>query len=134
MTNLVEKERDLITAQAMIHLVNLCHGASKAAGWWVGKDGKDIRENPLTFSNKLMLTVTELAEACEGDRKKCMDTHLPDRLMTEVELADALIRILDLAGAYNLDIGGALIEKMRYNLTRQDHSKAAREAVGGKAY
>lgn len=134
MSTLVEKERDLITQQAVIHLVNLCHGASKDAGWWMDKNGEDTRKNQLTFSNKLMLIVSEAAEAMEGDRKGCMDTHLPHRPMREVELADAMIRILDLAGAYGLDVGGALIEKMRYNKQRQDHSKEARAAAGGKAY
>ena len=54
--------------------------------------------------------------------------------MREVELADAVIRIFDLAGAYNMDLGGAIEEKLKFNATRTDHKKENREAVGGKAY
>ncbi len=39
----------------------------------------------------------------EGERKDLMDDKLPHRKMAEVELADALIRIFDYAGAYGYD-------------------------------
>jgi NTP pyrophosphatase (non-canonical NTP hydrolase) len=113
---------------------DICHDAATRSGWWTAKDGSEVTDNPLSFSNKLMLIVSEVAEAMEGDRKKLMDDHLPHREMREVELADALIRIFDLAGAYNLDVGGALVEKMAYNAVRKDHKAEARSADGGKAY
>lgn len=114
-------------------LQRVCHGAAKAAGWWsVG--GVDIRDNPMNFSQKLMLIVSEVAEAMEGDRKGLPDDKLPHREMREVELADALIRIFDLAGGYGMDIGGAVAEKMAYNAQRADHKPEARAAAGGKAY
>lgn len=34
------------------------------------------------------------------------------------ELADIIIRVLDICGAYNINISAAVIEKMRYNKTR----------------
>jgi len=114
-------------------LVTYCHKASKDAGWWENKSG-DLRDNPLIISNKLMLIVSEIAEAMEADRKSAMDDKLPHRRGIEVELADAVIRIADLAGAFNLDLGGAIAEKMAYNLTRADHKLENRQAVGGKAY
>jgi NTP pyrophosphatase (non-canonical NTP hydrolase) len=114
--------------------VDACHAASFDAGWWTDSNGMDTRTNPLTFSNKLMLIVSEIAEAMEGDRKDCQDDKLPHRSMAEVELADALIRIGDLAGAYNFDLGGAVVEKMAYNKTRLDHQKDTREATNGKKY
>lgn len=110
--------------------VTACHGASVRAGWWP----QSMRDNPLAFSNKLMLTVSELAEAMEGDRKSLPDDHLPHRPMREVELADALIRLCDLAGAFGLDLGGAVVEKLEYNARREDHKLEARAAAGGKAY
>ena len=60
-------------------------------GWW-----DDIPKDNLYI--KLQLILTEIAEATEGERKGLMDDHLPHRHMGEVELADALIRLLDLAG------------------------------------
>jgi len=81
-----------------------------------------------------MLCVSELAEAMEGHRKDLPDDKLPHRSMFEVELADCLIRIFDLAGGYGLDLGGAFEEKMAYNATRRDHSIAARLETGGKKY
>ena len=39
-----------------------------------------------------MLTISEIAEAMEGERKNLMDDHLPHRKMAEVEIADAYIR------------------------------------------
>ena len=111
-----------------------CHGAAKAAGWWVAKDGSAVRDNPYAFSNKLALIHSEISEAMEGDRKGLKDDHLPHRDMREVELADAVIRIFDLAGAYDMDLGGAIAEKMEYNANRADHKPAARAAAGGKTY
>jgi NTP pyrophosphatase (non-canonical NTP hydrolase) len=122
--------KDEFIAHAAKVLQENCHGAAKAAGWW--PDG--ATDNPFCFSNKLMLTVSELAEAMEGDRKSLMDDKLPHRPMREVELADAVIRIFDLAGAYGIDIGGAITEKMAYNQSRADHKPEARAAAGGKAY
>ena len=77
---------------------------------------------------------SELSEAMEAVRKSKMDDHLPHRLGVEVELADAVIRIMDYAGARGLDIGGAMAEKLAYNATRADHTAAARIADGGKRF
>lgn len=110
--------------------VDFCHGAMVDVGWW---DGVDI-SNPYILATKLCLIHSEISEAMEGARKDLMDDHLPDRTMFEVELADALIRILDLAGAVGLDLGGAVDDKMAYNKTRADHKKDNRNKVNGKKY
>ena len=82
----------------------------------------------------LMLIVSEISEAMEGERKDLMDDKLPHRKMAEVELADALIRIFDYAGAYGLDLGGAFTEKMEYNAKREDHTVEARRGEHGKKF
>ncbi len=81
-----------------------------------------------------MLIVSEVAEAMEGHRKNLMDDKLPHRSMLEVELADVLIRIGDLAGALKLDIAGAVIEKMNFNSNRPDHKIENRLKDGGKKF
>jgi NTP pyrophosphatase (non-canonical NTP hydrolase) len=106
-------------------LVKMCHGSAKAAGWW--NKERNVPE-------MLMLIVSEIAEAMEGHRKNKMDDHLPERPSIEVELADALVRIFDLAGGLNLDLGGAFAEKVHYNQTRDDHKLENRAKEGGKSY
>lgn len=51
-----------------------------------------------------------------------------------IELADALIRIFDIAGAYNLDLGGAIAEKRDYNAIRKDHKLESRLKDDGKKF
>ena len=70
----------------------------------------------------LMLVVTELAEALEGIRKGYghkPDEHVPQCKNFEIEIADAIIRLLDLSGYCKIDIGKALVEKLKYNRTRE---------------
>lgn len=70
-----------------------------------------------------------------GDRPKwVMDDKLPHRRMAEVELVDAIIRILDYAGAFGYDLQGAFNEKMAFNATREDHTHEARRIAGGKQF
>jgi len=114
-------------------MVDHFHGKSKDAGWWE-ENGEDLTGNKYVHATKLMLCVSELAEAMEGLRKGLMDDKLPHRKMAEVELADAIIRIFDLAGVFGYDLGGAVVEKSAYNTVRADHQPGNRMLAGGKAY
>lgn len=81
--------------------------------WWVDLNtGERIERNN---GNLLMLVLTELAEAAEGVRKSLKDDHLPHRSMIEVELADALIRILDFAGGRNFSFDKNLGRVVNYS-------------------
>ena len=112
----------------------ICHGQAYTAGWWNDiHNGEDLR-GKRNVGELLCLVHSEISEAMEGHRKGLMDTHLPHRFMFEVELADALIRIFDIAGAMNLDVAGALVEKLEYNESRADHKPENRAKDGGKAY
>lgn len=66
-------------------------------GWWDDPDR--------CLYTCLQLVSTEVAEATEGERKNLTDDHLPHRRMGEVELADALIRVLDLGGHLGWEYG-----------------------------
>jgi NTP pyrophosphatase (non-canonical NTP hydrolase) len=118
------------TALTLNAFSQLCRHANDK--WW--KDpatGKPLQRNRAEL---LMLIVSELAEAMEGERKNLMDDKLPHRPMAEVELADALIRIFDYAAGFGYDIGGAFVEKMAYNATRADHTSAERLKENGKKF
>lgn len=129
-----EKRQASKLSKAMATIVSAAHGASRTAGWWTDtKTGQDLDVQSMV-PTKLMLIVSEVSEAMEGHRKGIADDHLPHRSMLEVELADAVIRIADLAGALDLDLGGALAEKMAYNAQRPDHKIENRKAAGGKTY
>lgn len=99
--------------------------------WWVTPDGRFLDRNK---GELLMLIVSEIAEAMEGERKNLMDDKLPHRWMAEVELADALIRIFDYAGAYGYDLEGAYQEKRAFNAQREDHTHEARALADGKKW
>jgi len=89
------------------------HKVAKEKGWW---------DNPRSIGEALMLVNCELAEAMEEYR--IHGTNNPSYKVNDkpeglaIELADAIIRILDLAEHYGLDIGRAIEEKHKYNMTR----------------
>ena len=102
-----------------------CHARAVVAGWW---------DKPRNAGECIALMHSELSEALEGIRKGTQDEHLPDFESVEVELADALIRIFDLAGAMQLRLGEAFVAKLLYNANRADHKPEARAAAGGKKF
>lgn len=67
-------------------------------------DGNGYMKKDRNLGEMLMLCVSELAEALEGHRRNKMDDHLPNRKMAEVELADYLIRMFDLAEGRKWDL------------------------------
>lgn len=129
-----QQDYEIIATAAGI-IQHYSHAAAKQSGWWTNiKTGEDLTETGnFNVAEKLCLIHSEVSEAMEGHRKGLMDDKLPHRKMIEVELADALIRIGDLAGALGLDLGHAVAEKMAYNGKREDH-KIANRIAGGKQY
>lgn len=93
------------------------HETSKNHGWWEGANHNIIPE-------KLMLIVSEISEALEEYRNgRPLDevyfsgTGKPEGF--GVELADAVIRILDLASWLELDMEHLIDIKNEYNKSRE---------------
>lgn len=118
------------------------HQNAKSKGFW---------DNERETGTLLMLCVSELSEALEADRKdrfakhdifdidldsnsdivpldirfkRAFESNIKDTF--EDELADTVIRILDLCGARGIDIEKHINLKLEYNLSR--------ERMHGKAY
>ncbi|MFK7240452.1 hypothetical protein ABBZ27_09915 [Acinetobacter baumannii] len=124
----------------MKDLINKIHEQNVKAGWWTdlatgesltSKNGEPAKRN---VPEMLCLIHSEISEAMEGHRKNLMDDKLPHRSMLEVELADAVIRICDMAGGLGLDLDGAIHEKLEYNKQRADHKIENRLLANGKKF
>jgi len=90
--------------QEEVHRIAIEHG------WW---------DKERSIGEALMLIVTELSEAMEAYRIGNPESDkIPGFSRLEEELADVIIRVLDLAGGIGLDIEGAISAKMGYNETR----------------
>lgn len=109
-----------------------CHQRSKEKGFW----SMDIN-----VGEKLMLMVSELAEALEADRAgsycdlegfekelaekpddvewyiECYKKYM--KSTHEEEIADLQIRLFDYVGGMGIDLSKNVMYKMKYNLTRE---------------
>lgn len=106
-------------------MVKEIHENNKKAGWWDSERNK---------GELLALIHSEISECLEGVRRNLDDDKLPHRKMEEVELADAVIRIMDYCGGFGLDLEGAIKEKLAYNKIREDHKKENRAKENGKKF
>lgn len=130
----------MLTAGEVHEINHLCRFVHQLnAKWWIDLEtGEDVRTWPqkhlnLWIASKLMLIVTEVSEAMEGLRKGLADDKLPQYPMFNVELADAFIRILDLTGGLQINLGEIIGEKLAYNAVRADHKPENRKQAGGKS-
>jgi len=106
-------------------MATIIHSDNRKMGFWAEKR---------QIGTLLMLVTSELAEALEADRKnryfdpthkeqptgedfdQWLKTHVKDTF--EDELADTMIRLLDLCGAMDIDLEWHIHQKLKYNRAR----------------
>lgn len=95
----------------------IVHQNAVDKGFWKELDGLPAH---IAALSRFALMHSELSEAVERIRKNphARDEKCPAFTNLEVELADAVIRIMDFADAWGLNVGGAIRAKHDYNLTR----------------
>ena len=96
---------------ALLELRNGAHDIAVEHGWW---------NNDRPESEALLKIVVEVAEAVQAlEKGNPPDKHLPHFDSVTVELADVIIRAMDLAGAMFPDVPAAVVEKMAFNKGRE---------------
>ena len=79
-------------------------------GWWKGERNE---------GELIALMHSELSEALEAIRNgNPPDDKIPEFTGVEAELADVIIRIMDMAAAKGYRVGEAVIAKINYNKNR----------------
>ena len=111
--------------------VRKVHHLAVEAGWWLDHEiDRDLK--PDARAAKHMLVVTEIAEATEAVREQrppiyqmmgehVVDDHFLISVKPEgecIELADAVIRIMDYFGFMGWDLEKAIAMKHEYNKSR----------------
>jgi NTP pyrophosphatase (non-canonical NTP hydrolase) len=93
-------------------------GLSRRIREW--RERKGFVTDASNLPEKLMLTVTELAEAMEDYRSEKMVTVIENGKPVGFasEIADVIIRLLDISDSLNIDIEHEIALKMAYNETR----------------
>jgi NTP pyrophosphatase (non-canonical NTP hydrolase) len=108
-----EKQAALIYQHKLNDLAAEVHEIAKSKGWW---------DEEKSFGDLTALIHSEVSEAFEEHRNH----HKPDEIYFNgdkpegipIELADAVIRILDVCARYKIDFDAAVRQKIEFNKTR----------------
>lgn len=126
----------LAFCQSLNWLGEIAHQTAVSKGFWAARRAMEVAAAQAGldgFARKCIdsqlreLIISELGEACEGDRKDLMDDKIPAFTAVEAELADVLIRLADYIKARNLRVPQAVIAKLAFNEGRE-------QMHGGKAF
>lgn len=106
----------IMPGDTMVELTEKVHALALRKGWW------DTAPN---IPEKLALIHSEISEALECYRESFHTGEMPTTISPSgkpegfgVELADAVIRILDLCGYLGIDLEAEIELKHNYNATR----------------
>lgn len=94
------------------------HANARLKGWW---EGQSLPLLPAETLSKHMLIVSEVAEACEEVRSNNPKLYFGPGGKPEgeaIELADAVIRIMDYCEFVGIDLEEAILLKHSYNKSR----------------
>lgn len=103
------------------------HHNARSKGFWDASDelqtladinGLGEEMHKMRNSQLRDLIYSEFGEMCEGERRDLPSDKIPGFTNAEEEMADAVIRIMDMAYGRGLRIAEAVAEKMAYNATR----------------
>jgi NTP pyrophosphatase (non-canonical NTP hydrolase) len=100
-------EREWKKKQVAVHQSAVDHG------FW-DEDRRNILEKIALIHSEL----SEFVECYRSEDRTKQDEHCPGYYNVSIELADVVIRTMDLAERLNMDLGGAIEAKSRYNLSR----------------
>lgn len=87
------------------------HATAKIKGWW------SLERNKYELLDLIHSEVSEVTEALRLGNPS--DDKIPEFSGAEAELADVVIRIMDMAEAFNYKVAEAIIEKTKMNKTRE---------------
>jgi NTP pyrophosphatase (non-canonical NTP hydrolase) len=109
-TAMNQVEKDFTFILSFWHMQDEVRRVNKANGW---------HDTDRNFGELIALCHSELSEALEAKRHgdKASD-HLPQYSGVTEELADTVIRIMDMASALGLPVAEAIVDKVKFNATR----------------
>jgi len=115
----VDKE---LFENAWHEMAGVVHRTSISKGWW-----EDCVPGTKDILYRIALIHSELGEGTEYTRKgNPPSEHIPTYSGLEEEFADVVIRIMDIAMWYGMDVEGAIASKVDFNRTRPyKHGKEA---------